>query len=72
MQKEFMFPELHVLVLCVSDEGFFGPGAPAEGRGDRAASDGAADVGDREGSSVSGGGETRGHPAAPPAAQRPG
>lgn len=62
----------HWFVLCLPDEGLSAAGAAAEGGGDGAASDGAADAGDREGSSVTGGGETRGHPAAPPAAQRPG
>lgn len=41
-------------VLCLPDEGLSGAGAAAEGRGDRAASDGAADAGDREGASVTG------------------
>lgn len=41
-------------VLCLADEGLSGAGAAAEGRGDRAASDGAADAGDREGASVTG------------------
>ena len=59
-------------VLCLPDEGLSGAGAAAEGRGDRAASDGAADARDREGASVTGWGETCGHPAAAPAAQRPG
>ena len=55
-----------------SDERLPDAGTATEGRGDRVASDGAADAGDREGSSVPGGGEACGHPAAPAAAQRPG
>lgn len=59
-------------VSCFPAEGLSGAGAAAEGREDRAASDGAADAGDGEGSLVTGRGEAGGHPAAAPAAQRPG
>lgn len=57
---------------CLADEGLSGAGAAAEGGEDRAASDGAADVGDGARPPVTGGGETGGHPAAPAAAPRPG
>lgn len=52
------------------DEGLSGAAAAAEGRGHGAADCGAAVAGQREGPSLAGGGEARGHPAASAAAQR--
>lgn len=62
---------LYFAVFC-ADERPLAWGAAAEGGGDRSAEDGAADVGDREGSAVAGGGETPGCSAAPSTTPRPG
>lgn len=59
-------------MCCLPDEGRAGPGASTEGRGDRTAPHGAADAGNGEGATVSGGGETYGCASASAAATRTG